>query len=54
LEDNNIDFDELKKDEKNLHRLFVMLKRDYRVSLREIAINLNLNREKVRRIFNQK
>lgn len=54
LLEENIKFDELKKDEKELHRLFVILKRDYRVSLREIATNLNLNREKVRRIFNKK
>ena len=45
--------EELKKDEKELHRLLVVLKRDYKISLREIAINLKLNREKVRKIFNK-
>jgi len=53
LKEKQMSLEELKKDEKELHRLFVILKRDYKISLREIAINLKLNREKVRRIFNK-
>jgi DNA-binding Lrp family transcriptional regulator len=53
LLENNMSLEELKKNEKELHRLLVILKRDYKVSLREIAINFNMNREKVRRIFNK-
>ena len=30
-----------------------MLKRDYKISLRDIAINLNINRESVRKIYNK-
>ena len=54
LVEKNISIEELKKDEEELHRLFVILKRDYKISLRKIANNFKLNREKVRRIFNKK
>ncbi len=53
LLENNISLEDLKKDEKQLHRIVVTLKKDYKISLREIAINFNLGREKVRRIFNK-
>ena len=53
LGEKNISLEELKNDEAELHRLFVVLKRDYKISLREIANNFELNREKVRRIFNK-
>ena len=53
LLEKNMSLDELEKDEKELHRLFVILKRDYKISLREIAINLKINREKVRKIYNK-
>ena len=53
LLEENISLEELKEDEKKLYRLFVRLKRDYKISLREISINLKLNREKVRKIFNK-
>lgn len=53
LLEKNISFEEIKKEEKELHRLFVTLKRDYKISLREIATNYNINREKVRKIFNK-
>lgn len=46
LLEKNMSLEELKKNERELHRLFVILKRDYKVSLREIAINLNLNRKR--------
>jgi len=51
--ENSMSLEELKKDKKQLHKLIVILKRDYNISLRDIAINLNINREKVRRIFNK-
>ena len=54
LLEENISLEELKEDEKKLCRLFVRLKRDYKISLREIAMNFKLNREKVRKIFNKK
>lgn len=53
LLENNMSLEDLKKDKKKLHRIFVILKRDYKISLREIEINFNLGREKVRRIFNK-
>ena len=53
LLENNMTLEDLKKDENQLHRIFVILKKDYKISLREIAINFNLGREKVRRIFNK-
>jgi len=53
LSEENITLEELKEDEKKLYKLFVSLKRDYKISLREIAINFKLNREKVRKIFNK-
>ena len=53
LLEKSMSLEEIKKSEDELYRLIVILKRDYKVSLREIAINLNLNREKVRKIFNK-
>ena len=53
LSKNNMNLEELKKNERELQKLFVILKRDYKISLREIAISLNMNREKVRKIFNK-
>ena len=53
LWEKNLTLEKLKEDEKELHKLFVILKRDYKISLREIAINFKMNREKVRRIFNK-
>ena len=53
LLEENISLEELKEDEKKLYELFVSLKRDHKISLREIAINFKLNREKVRKIFNK-
>jgi len=53
LVEKSMSVEELKKNNKQLHKLFVILKRDYNISLRDIAINLNINREKVRRTFNK-
>lgn len=54
LIEKNITLAELKKDEKELQKLIIILKNDYKISLREIAINLNINREKVRNIFKKR
>jgi len=53
LLEKEITLEDLKQDEKELHRLCVILKRDYKISLREIAINLKINREKVRKTYNK-
>ena len=53
LLENNMSIEDLKKDENELHKIFIVLKKDYKISLREIAIHFNLGREKVRRIFNK-
>ena len=45
---------ELVKDKKELYRLILLLKRDYGVSLRKISELINVNREKVRKIYNDK
>lgn len=53
LLEKNMSLEDLKKDKKELHRIFVILKRDYKISLREIAVSFDIGREKVRRIFNK-
>lgn len=45
---------ELVNDRKELYRLILILKRDYGVSLRKISDLINVNREKVRKIYNNK
>jgi len=54
LLENNMNLEELRNNEEQLHKLFVILKTNCNISLREIAINLKFNREKVRKIFNKK
>jgi len=54
LVEEKINLEELRKNEELLHRLFVILKINYKISLRDIAINFKINREKVRKIFNKK
>ena len=49
LSENGMVLEELKQDEKELHRLVVVLKRDYKISLRDIANKLKVNREKIRK-----
>ena len=44
----------LVNDRKELYRLILILKRDYGVSLRKISDLINVNREKVRKIYNNK
>ena len=48
LLEKEITLEDLKQEEKELNKLFVVLKRDYKISLRKIAINLKMNREKAR------
>ena len=54
LKENKFELKELENNEKELYRLILILKRDYKISLRKIANKLGLNREKVRKIYNSK
>ena len=54
LAKNNIIMDELKENHDKLKVLTSILKVKYNISLRTIANELNVNREKLRRIYNQK
>ena len=51
--ENNLELDNLKKDKRNLRKLIILLKVEYNVSLRKIAEELRLNRETIRRIYNE-
>ena len=51
LHENNYNLTDLKIDNDILSKLVVILKKDYNISLRNIAINLKINRERVRRIY---
>lgn len=53
LMENNLELDNLKKDKINLRKLIILLKVEYNVSLRKIAEELRLNRETIRRIYNE-
>ena len=48
-----INIDELKSNQKELKNIIIILKKNYNISLRNIAMNLNMNREKVRKIYNE-
>ena len=52
LLENNITLNELKADKENLRRLIILLRNKYNISLRKIAEEVNVNREKVRRLYN--
>ena len=54
LAKNNIIMDELKENHDKLKVLTSILKEKYNISLRTIANELNVNREKLRRIYNKK
>ena len=54
LNENNCSIEELKKNKQKLYSLIVLLKKDYKISLRNIAMTLNINRETVRKLFNKK
>lgn len=53
MQENKLNLNQLGKDDKRLHTLIVLLKRDYNISLREIALNLKINREKVRKNYKE-
>lgn len=52
LRDNNLKINELLNKETNLKELIIELKRDYGISLRKIAQAMQINREKIRKIYN--
>ena len=53
LIENNIELESLKREKAKLTELIKILKNEANISLREIAKNMNLNRETVRRIYNR-
>ena len=53
LNNNNIKFDELNNEKDKLKELIIMLKDNYNFSFRKISKELNINREKLRRIYIQ-
>ncbi|MCI8700244.1 MAG: hypothetical protein HFJ47_02755 [Clostridia bacterium] len=53
LKENNINLQELKEDSQRLEELITILKKDNGISLRKISEQLELNREKVRRLYNK-
>lgn len=52
LQDNNINLLELKNDKTKLKKLVILLKDKYNVSFRKISKEINISREKLRRIYN--
>ncbi len=54
LKEKNINLQELKEDRQKLQELITILKRDNGISLRKIAKQLELDREKIRRLYNMK
>ena len=53
LNDNNIKFEELYNEKDKLKELVIMLKNNYNFSFRKISKELNINREKLRKIYSQ-
>lgn len=52
LQNNNINLLQLKNDKIKLKKLVILLKEKYNVSFRKISKEININREKLRRIYN--
>lgn len=52
LQNNNINLLELKNDKTKLKKLVILLKDKYNVSFRKISKEINISREKLRRIYN--
>ena len=50
---NSVEKHELKKDICRLKELINILKKEYNISLRQISKELNINREKIRKIYNK-
>lgn len=53
LNDKKITLDDLKNDKLKLGEIIEILKSKYKFSLRKISINLNINREKIRNLYNK-
>ncbi len=53
LLENNLNINDLRKSKKTLHELVVSLKRDYKISLREMSEYLKMDRETIRKIYNK-
>lgn len=51
---NQITVEKLRQDKELLKRTIILLKDEYGISLRAIADSVKINREKIRRIYNQK
>lgn len=51
LTDNNISIEGLKKDNKKLRELLILLKGEYQISLRKISAELNIGRETIRNLY---
>ena len=51
LKKNEMELSELKDDNNKLRKLIILLKRKYNISLRKIADEIDINREKVRQIY---
>lgn len=52
LIENKMKLNEVKKDKEKLRELVIVLKREYNISLRKIAKEIKLNRETVRKLYN--
>ena len=52
LIENKMKLNEVKKDKEKLRELVIILKREYNISLRKIAKEIKLNRETVRKLYN--
>ena len=51
LEENNIALESLKKDKNQLKKLLILLKDENNISLRKIAKEIDISREKIRRLY---
>lgn len=50
---NEIEKEDLKEDKIKLKELIILLKEEYKISLRKISEELEVNREKIRRLYNE-
>ena len=53
LIENKIEKEELKENEIKLKKLIILMKEEYKISLRKISEELEIGREKIRRLYNQ-
>lgn len=52
LKQNSLKLTDLEQDEKRLKKILFVLKEEYNMSLRVISLELKINREKIRKIYN--